>query len=87
MPRTKRDGKMAQNEADAKELRTLIYGSGRGRRREGVWDAQADAFMADHSEYLEGFVEAKDVSKHFQINAMWKRAITHVHVREVWLPN
>ena len=68
MPRTKRDGKTAQNEADAKELRTLIYGSGRGRGREGVWDAQVDAFMADHPEYLEGFVEAKDVCTQFQTN-------------------
>lgn len=48
---------MAKYEADSKALRVLLYGKGRGRGREGSWDAEADEFMADNPDYLEGFVE------------------------------
>ena len=57
VPRAKREGKMAKYEADGKALRVLVYGKGRGRGREGSWDAEADEFMADNPDYLEGFVE------------------------------
>ena len=59
VPRAKREGKLAQYEADGKALRELVYGKGRGKGREGQWDAAADEFMADHPDYLEGFVETQ----------------------------
>ena len=34
-PRTARGGKQAKHEAENKELRTLVYGEGRGHGREG----------------------------------------------------
>ena len=64
VPRAKRDGKLAQFEADTRALREIVYGKGSGQGRQGKWEAEADEWMADHPNHLEGFVEMCAVRTH-----------------------
>lgn len=64
VPRAKRDGKLAQYEADTRALREIVYGKGSGQGRQGKWEAEADEWMADHPNHLEGFVEMRAVRTH-----------------------
>ena len=73
VPRAKRDGKLAQFEADTRALREIVYGKGSGQGRQGKWEAEADEWMADHPNYLEGFVEMRAVCAAYSPVVCWSR--------------
>ena len=67
VPRAKRDGKLAQFEADTRALREIVYGKGSGQGRQGKWEAEAYEWMADHQNHLDCFVEMRAVRAYLPV--------------------